>query len=476
MKQIFLASTLFQVAGLAAGIDSGVYDTAVTPAATLEGPGAPDKLFETPSERILLLSNNAVVLEAATPIDEAPGAAALLTRFDRVIHLNDFLSPNHPNSWAPRHEDLPLWETELRSRWQLGDETVELIVESPQVNPAIALGRIFHTALIRVHSDGLMSYGPTRNFIPLTNGQRVTSLHYLPLVEGLVPRLLNEYEITPIALDRQAFANVVDEIVRDTDLGLSDEITALNPSTTAMAFGQYLSALGILTPQEEHDLHRDFVSAAHEAGMTAVVFKPHPASPPDMVQALSTHAQQLGIDFFVYSSPVIAEAAVSVLKPALVIGCFSTALVTARALYGIPAKAVQTDLLLERITPYQNSNRIPVTIADAVLDGSNAQLSAEQVTELQALLDSVSYAMQPKVAFRLKETAHDYLSKRRGANTMKYFKKKRLTSLDLPGGLPKRNRPRTVLRKSLSAGQALARETYRSFQKRQSAKRNAAKD
>ena len=210
--------------------------------------------------------------------------------------------------------------------------------------------------------------------------------------------------------------------------------------------------------------------------MPAVVFKPHPASPPDMVQALSTHAQQLGIDFFVYSSPVIAEAAVSVLKPALVIGCFSTALVTARALYGIPAKAVQTDLLLERITPYQNSNRIPVTIADAVLDGSNAQLSAEQVTELQALLDSVSYAMQPKVAFRLKETAHDYLSKRRGANTMKYFKKKRLTSLDLPGGLPKRNRPRTVLRKSLSAGQALARETYRSFQKRQSAKRNAAKD
>ena len=52
MKQIFLASTLFQVAGLAAGIDSGVYDTAVTPAATLEGPGQPDKLFETPSERI----------------------------------------------------------------------------------------------------------------------------------------------------------------------------------------------------------------------------------------------------------------------------------------------------------------------------------------------------------------------------------------------------------------------------------------
>ena len=475
MKQIFLASTLFQIAGLAAGIDSGAYDKGYSPAATIEGAGEPDPYFEPPSERILLLSNNAVVLEAATPLDQAPGAGSLLTRFDRVIHLNDFLAPNHPNTWAPRGEDLPLWESELRTRWDLGDESVELVLESPQVNPAIALGRIFYDALIRVHSDGLMSYGPTRTVIPLTNGQRMTSLHYLPLVEGLVPRLLNEYEVTPIALDRQAFVKVVDEIVHDTDLGLTDEIKALDSSTTAMAFGQYLSALGILTPQEEHDLHRDFISVAHEAGMTAVVFKPHPASPPDMVQALSTHAQELGISFFVYSSPVIAEAVVAVLQPALVIGCFSTALVTARALYGIPAKAVQTDLLLERITPYQNSNRIPVTIADATLDGSNAKLSAEQVKELQALVDSVSYAMQPENAFRLRETAHNYLSKRRGSNTMKYFKKRRLTSLGLPGGLPQRNRPRTVLRKTLSAGKSIARETYKSFRKQRKARISAKK-
>lgn len=475
MKQIFLASTLFQIASLAVGIDSGAYDKGYSPAATIEGAGKPDPYFEPPSERILLLSNNAVVLEAATPLDQVPGAGSLLTRFDRVIHLNDFLAPNHPNTWAPRGEDLPLWESHLRSRWDLGDEAIELVVESPQVNPAIALGRIFYDAMIRVHSDGLMSYGPTRSFIPLTNGQRVTSLHYLPLVEGLVPRLLNEYEVTPIALDRQAFVKVVDEIVNDTDLGLTDEIKALDSSTTAMAFGQYLSALGILTPQEEHDLHRDFISVAHEAGMTAVVFKPHPASPPDMVQALSTHAQELGISFFVYSSPVIAEVAVAVLKPALVIGCFSTALVTARALYGIPAKAVQTDLLLERITPYQNSNRIPVTIADATLDGSNAELSAEQIKELQALVDSVSYAMQPKIAFRLRETAHDYLSKRRGSNTMKYFKKRRLTALGLPGGLPQRNRPRTVLRKTLSAGKSIARETYKSFRKQRKARMSAKK-
>jgi len=48
-----------------------------------------------------------------------------------------------------------------------------------------------------------------------------------------------------------------------------------------------------------------------------------------------------------------------------VIGCFSTALTTASAFFGIPVARVGTDLLLERITPYENSNRVPLTVIDA---------------------------------------------------------------------------------------------------------------
>lgn len=465
MKQVFLASTLFQIAGLATGIDSGVYNSSVTPAASIEGAGAPDPFFEKPTERILLLSNNAVVLESTTPLDQVPGAQSLLSRFDRVIHLNDFLHPNHPNSWVPRSEDLPLWEATLRAEWELGDDTVELVVESPQVNPAIALGRIFHDALIRVHADGLMTYGPTRSFIPLTNGQRLTSMHYLPLVKGLIPRLLHEYEITPMPLERSAFVSVVEEIVSNTDLQISDEILHLDSSTLAIGFGQYLSALGILEPEEEAELHRDFITAAHNKGMRHFVFKPHPASPPDMVSDLNTHAQSLGMTFHLYDSPVIAEALVSVLKPALVVGGFSTALITARALFDTPAVAVGTELLLERVTPYHNSNRVPVTIVDAVLGSNSSPVYAQDPDELQGLVDSVCYAMQPDISFRLRDTAVDFLSKRRDRSTMKYFKKRRLTATDLPGGLPKRQRLPSVARKAVATGGSFARHYVNSASK-----------
>ena len=69
-------------------------------------------------------------------------------------------------------------------------------------------------------------------------------------------------------------------------------------------------------------------------------------------------------------TPVLAEVLFyQRLRPALVVGCFSTALLTASALYGLPVARIGTELLLERLAPYQNSNRVPVTIVDALLPG-----------------------------------------------------------------------------------------------------------
>lgn len=471
MKQLFLASTLFQVASLAAGIDSGAYDRGFTPAATTGGAGKNDEQFQPPNERILILSNNATVLELTTPLDQVPGATTLLSRFDRVIHLNELLTPNHPSSWVPNSQDLPLWESHFRSAWMLGTEQVELVLESPQVNPAIALGRIFHDAVIRVHADGLMSYGPTRSFIPLTNGQRLTSLHYLPLVEGLVPRLLSEYEITPVPVDLNTFRAIVDELVKDTNMQLPTEILDLDPAATAIGFGQYLSALNILSPEEETELHLRFISTAHARGMQHFIFKPHPASPPETVRVLGAYAENIGMTFHVYSSPVLAEALVSVFMPSLVIGCFSTALITASTLYGIEAQAVGTELLLERVTPYHNSNRIPVTITDALLNSDDGAPTRKDGDELQHLVDSVSYAMQPEIAAEFRDVAVEYLKKHQSSPSMKYFKRRRLTALDLPGSIPQRTRLKTVARKTLGIGQSFAKESFKSLIKNERLKR-----
>ncbi|MGW3247218.1 hypothetical protein [Streptomyces sp. NPDC001070] len=62
-----------------------------------------------------------------------------------------------------------------------------------------------------------------------------------------------------------------------------------------------------------------------------------------------------------------AEVLLARHRPGLVVGCSSTALVTSAALHGIPAARVGTGLLLDRIAPYENGDRIPLTLVDAAL-------------------------------------------------------------------------------------------------------------
>ncbi len=168
MIQLLMASTAYQVASLAAMIDSGTLP-------------APD------GERILVLADGSQVPELTTPITESAGFAQLATRFDRVVDLGALLWPRRPHQFKPRSEELGMWEKLLRSHWSLGTETLQLVVESIQVNPAIAMCRIFHDATVLVHSDGLMSYGPTRNRVSPSITQRLAGVAYPQLVPGLEP-------------------------------------------------------------------------------------------------------------------------------------------------------------------------------------------------------------------------------------------------------------------------------------------------
>ncbi|GAA1846404.1 polysialyltransferase family glycosyltransferase [Brevibacterium marinum] len=452
MKQIFLASSFFELVCLSAGIDSGVYDTTAAPALLgTQGVEPSDVSSKDGSsrERILLLSNNAAVLELSRPFSQTPGADRLLARFDRVVDLNASVHPSHPSTWSPAQNDLPMVEAHLRQTWDLGEDDVELVLESPQVNPAIALGRVFASATIRVHADGLMSYGPTRNQIPLANGQRMSTLHYLPLVPELEPRLLAEFGIVPEPLDPEAFRSVVREVgdstASDLDAGLGDE---LQGSPWAFAVGQYLAALGLITEEEETALHVEMIRQAAARGFSRVVFKPHPAAPPAQLEPLFTAAEEDGITLSVLELPVLAEVVIDRLRPGLIIGGFSTALATAREVYGVPALTVGADMLLEAISPYQNSNRIPLTIIAEVCDGSE-RASQSTATQLKALVEAVSYCMAPDISRDLRSGAEDFLE--RSAETARfsrYFKRKRLASLRLPGGDVEKFAPRSFARRT----------------------------
>ncbi|MDT0466777.1 alpha-2,8-polysialyltransferase family protein [Streptomyces gibsoniae] len=413
--QIFLASTLYGTATLAAALDSDCF----TPA----------------DRRILLVCNNAATPETTPGLDESPGFEQLRRRFDEVISWNETITPFHPGGWAPRPDDVPLWERYLRLLWNLGDDDIELIVESIQVNPALGFCQLFTGAPVTVYADGLMSYGPTRNKIDPLVGTRIDRLLHLDLVPGLKPLLLTEFGVEPEIVPTEAFAKVLTELENT-----GDALPSLD--APALLLGQYLSALDILTAEEEEDLHVRMLKGAVALGHTQVVFKPHPTAPARWSRILEKEAEKLGVDLTVLDTPVLAEVLYQRMRPALVVGCFSTALLTASALYGLPVARIGTEALLERLTPYENSNRVPVTIVDALLPeltnrkAVTSQRQGMAVDALNALVRAVGFAMQPKIYPGLRTETELYLTKNLNPHTWRYFKRRRLTSLVLPGGIP----------------------------------------
>ncbi|MBN0044385.1 hypothetical protein JS756_09720 [Streptomyces actuosus] len=413
--QILCASTLYGAATLAAALDSDRFAPA--------------------DRRLLLVCNNGTAPELSPAFDASPAFEHLRDRFDGVLSWNEAIAPFHPSGWSPRPDDQILWERYLRMLWDLGEDRVELAVESIQVNPALAICQVFGGTPVDVYADGLMSYGPTRFKIDPLVGTRVRRVLHLDLVPGLKPLLLTEFGVEPEIVPTDAFLKVLDE--------LGDSGAALPAvEEPALLLGQYLSALDILTGDEEEDLHVRMLRGAVRLGHTRVVFKPHPSAPARWSRALEQEAERLGAELTVLDTPVLAEVVYQRMRPALVVGCFSTALLTASALYGLPVARTGTGLLLERLTPYENSNRVPVTVVDALLpDLADHAAVREQRRGLDAgglteLLRAVGYAMQSKIYPELRPAAERYLTRDLDDVTWRYFKRRRLASLGLPGGLP----------------------------------------
>ncbi|MEU9418261.1 polysialyltransferase family glycosyltransferase [Streptomyces sp. NPDC048272] len=413
VTQIFLASTLYGAATLAAGIDAGAFPPA--------------------HRRILLTSNHSVTHEITPGLTGMPGFDALRPRFDEVRDWNAVIAPQHPSVWTPRPEDVPLWERQLRAAWGLGEDRVELVVESLQVPPAQGLCQVFPGAAVDVYADGLMSYGPTRVRLDPRIGMRVRRVLHLDLVPGLEPLLLTEFGVRAQSLPSADFLKVLAEL---TAYGRPPADVGESP---AVLLGQYLAALELISAAEEEDLHVEMVRGAYARGHRELVFKPHPSAPAAYSRRAEEEARRLGARLTVIAEPVLAETLYERLRPALVVGCFSTGLLTASELYGIPVARTGTEAMLERLTPYENSNRIPLVLVDALLpDLAGADRPPGAGGDLPALVAAVGFTMQPRVLADRRAEAERYLAAGPTPETARYFRRRRLTALALPGGVPAR--------------------------------------
>lgn len=406
--QIFVATTAFGLVTVVAAIDDGAFAIA--------------------DRRILVISNNSAEPEVTPGLAEVVGIATLLDRFDDIYDYNEAIAPQHPSLWRPRAVDLPLLERYFTGAWSLSGD-LHLIVESIQASPAQTLCQVFHDARIDVYADGLMSYGPTRDRLRIQVASRIERLLHLDLVPGLNPVLLTEFDVPPVLISTESFRKVVATLDNSPAL-----ITESGGGQVAVLLGQYLAPASILTEEEEHQLHVKMVRGAVTSGFTRLIFKPHPSAPAQFAQPLIAEAEAMGAQLVVHAQPELVETWFRHESIGLVVGCFSTGLATAAHGYGLPTGRVGTHLLLERLTPYQNSNRVPVTIVDAVIPHVLEVGSRPMTADIDAIVKTVSYCMQPTLYPQLRSAAVQLLGDRYD-EVYHYFKRRRLTQLDLPGRL-----------------------------------------
>ncbi len=413
--RIFHASSPGAVVLLAAAIDAGC--------------------FTEPDRRVLLLSRTGPAPETVADVSASAGFERLRTRFDAVLSWNDAISPFHPDGWHPRADDAPLWERHFRRAWGLGEEELELVVDSPHGGPARALTQVFAGAPVDVYAEGPGAYGPTGEKIPPLTGARVRRLLHPDLVAGVRPLLLGEFGVEPRTVPAEAITKVVVELA-DGEAGLPAV------EEPALLLGQDLAEAGLIPAADEAGIRLEMVRGAAALGHTRLVYAPDPYAPWENPAALRAEADRLGVELTVLDGPlpVPAEVLLQRLRPALVVGCTSAALFGAARFHGLPVATVGTGLLLERLTPYENAERTAATLADAVLPGlgSAAESGAGSAAELDGLLAAVAFAMRPRVRPDLRPAAERYLAAHLDSRTWRYFKRRRLASLALPGVVPAR--------------------------------------
>jgi hypothetical protein len=425
VRQLVVASTFYQCMSLAAAAEAGVLPDA--------------------DERVLVLATSSQAPELTADLQDQQGFARVAARFDRVVDLARLLYPRRPVQFAPRDVEVLTWQRLLRSHWELADDRIQILMDSVQVNPALALARIFDEADLYVHSDGLMTYSPTRKQLPRHLSQRLVGLVCVDLVPGLSPNLLAEEAVTHLVVPADSVRQLLKEV---TELGDGPDPTDRDHRPTALILGQYLSSLQLLTGQQESELYCRMMVEAALRGAEVCRFKPHPSSPPTMILELEQQAARLGMDLTVDTSTEIAEITICRSQPRWVISCFSTGLATARYLLGVEAVAIGARELLNTLSPYQNSNRVPLVLAEVLFTDraiGGCQFQAPDETEfpnprldLQQLIDAVAYCMQPILLPHYAGAAADYLTlvvdEPELLSTV--FRRRRLTALDLPGALP----------------------------------------
>ncbi|WP_298967030.1 polysialyltransferase family glycosyltransferase [uncultured Roseibium sp.] len=358
-----------------------------------------DAAFKSHTEKVLLVSEHNTNPEIEHQLwDYVKANKEPLTKyFTNFYFLNELIAPLHPHKWTSPGSDIQRFSYRnvfSRSIGVRSKDKIELLVESIQIPPAKTLCELFSRENIFIYSDGLMTFGPTRNRLPANIGSRIKKVFYLDLIPGLKPNLLREFGVTTTALNCDRLLELINSI---SQLRLSKD-SSKNFDGCPVVLGQYISGLGLCTNEEEIDLYFQAIKKSFElGGRKRVFFKPHPTFSSGLLHRLEAKLNKQAIEFSFLNSLHIFEELLLHSKPLFIVSVFSTGLATANRLFGIPCYSFRTEYFLDKLTPYENSNRIPAALIGMVFDDIETGRTTSKQQTLQTAIDVIAASMQPEI-------------------------------------------------------------------------------
>lgn len=399
-----------------------------SPEALLTAAAAIDAdLLGAASRRILVVTTApgapSAAPEISVPHHRRPGTAPAVARFDQVVVLDELIRPFDPRGWAPSATGLPVLERTLRTRWDLGDDDVTLVLDGRSGQPSDWIAATFPDSPVIQLGHDLAMYGPSPAPVGWTRGRRTTRYVHLDRVPGLTPWALEHADPVLSVVPDSVWTGVLDEAAAAVGLSDADGVG------TAVVLAENLSARGLLDVAEERHVLRDALRGAAVDGVERILVWTDPShgaigpvrrAVDEVAGVLPDHLAPR-----VVTDGVPADVFLAGSRPERVVGTYSSALLGA-ARRGATVRSHGLEHVKERLRPYDSPERIPHTVAGASLREGSPWTDP---VALASLVDVVAFAMYPARLHERRGAVTTALEAMSGAEIARYPTMRRIRSL-----------------------------------------------
>ena len=326
-------------------------------------------------------------------------------------------------------EEVVVLDELLDTRGRLEDGAVELVVGTASVEAGRALARRLPDLTVTLLAVDAAAYGPTPELVRGRFARLVTRVVHLDLVPAAPVLLLSERAVAAVPVDPGAYRAVLADLPSP---GPVEDPTTLVVARSA-AWG------GTLDAEQQTTLVTAMLQRCAEVGHSRLLVLVDPGTRPRVRKALEKAAKQSRADLTVVDDALPVEQWLATGAVRRVVGCAAPELLVAQTVLGLRAAQLDTDLVLKRLSPFSEPQRVPAALVQATVPDlrswtATPEGEAPRALDLAGLTTSVAYAMQPELLAGRRGEAIAFLDATKDDVRRRYVRRRRLGELRLPGG------------------------------------------